>query len=49
MEVFESGDGIGNDEWDFTGFVEMESWCTALVFREIARAEKKDASWNQST
>ena len=43
MEVFESGNGIGIDEWGFTGFVEMESWCTALVCGEITGTEEKDA------
>jgi hypothetical protein len=42
LAVFESGNGIGIDEWGFTGFVEMESWCTALVRGEITRTEEED-------
>jgi hypothetical protein len=43
LEVFKSGDGIGIDEWDITGFVEMESRCAALVCSGIAGTKEKDA------
>ena len=43
MEVFESWDGIGIDEWCVAGFVEMESGCAALVCAESSGKEEKDA------
>jgi hypothetical protein len=43
LEVFESWDGIGVGEWGVAGFVEMESWCAALVRAKFTGEEKKDA------
>lgn len=43
LEVFESWDGIGVGEWGVAGFVEMESWCAALVRAKFTGEEEKDA------